>query len=121
MLVDRDFASGKTTDANDREVYLKNNSNNHRVLIRWELENYLYDEEVLQAYCAKNGLVFDRDSYRKHVADLVNENVKDQTGLIKNICGIKANINREKFKIELSKCVTSEMSVYKELQDCIFY
>ena len=121
VLVDRDFASGKTTDANDREVYLKNNSNNHRVLIRWELENYLYDEEVLQAYCAKNGLVFDRDSYRKHVADLVNENVKEQTGLIKNICGIKANINREKFKIELSKCVTSEMSVYKEPQDCIFY
>ena len=48
VLVDRDFASGNTTDTNDREAYLKNNPSNHRVLVRWELENYLYDKEVLK-------------------------------------------------------------------------
>ena len=65
VLVDRDFASGKTTDANDREIYLKHNPDNHRVLVRWELENYLYDEEVLQIYCANHGLMFDQASYEK--------------------------------------------------------
>ena len=110
VLLDRDFASGKITDTNDREVYLKHNPDNHRVLLRWELENYLYDEEVLQLYCAKHGLKFDQKSYEKHVVDVVNDNVKDKTGVIKKICGIKGNISKEKFKIELSKCVTSEMN-----------
>ena len=56
-----------------------------------------------------------------HVADVVNDNIKDKTGVIKNICGIKGNISKDKFKIELSKCVTPETNVYKELGDCIFY
>ena len=89
--------------------------------LRWELENYLYDEEVLKIYCAKHGLMFDQTSYNKYIADVVNGNIKDKTGLIKNICGILGNGNREKFKIELSKCVTQEMNVYTELCDCIFY
>ena len=50
VLVDRDLASGKTTDANDREIYLKHNPDNHRVLVRWELENYLYDEDPCYKY-----------------------------------------------------------------------
>ncbi len=120
VLVDRDFASGKQTDANDREVYLSNNPDNHRVLKRWELENYLYDIEVLKKYSAEHGLMFDESAYNRHVRDIVNDHVKDKTGIIKNICGVTGNINAELFKIELSKCITPDMSVYKELHDCIF-
>ena len=121
VLLDRDFASGKPTDANDREVHLKTNSNNHRVLNRWELENYLYDKEVLKEYSVKNSLAFDEATYSKHVTDITNNNVKDMPGIIKNICGVKGSISGEKFKIELSKCISPEMKVYKELHDCIFY
>lgn len=120
VLNDRDFASGALTTATDREVHLRNNPENHRVLTRWELENYLYDIEVLKRYCRQNGLQFDEDSYVKDVADIVNDHVKDITGRIKKICEIKGNINRDKFKIELSKVITSDMEVYKELHRSIF-
>ena len=121
VLIDRDFGSGEPTGANDREVYLKNNSNNHRVLNRWELENYLYDKEVLKEYSVKNSLAFNETTYSQHVTDITNNNVKDMTGVIKNICGVIGSISSEKFKIELSKCINPEMKVYKELHDCIFY
>ena len=85
MLSDRDFASGEPTTAAEREVHLQNNPENYRVLNRWELENYLYDAEVLKHYCAHNGLMFDDASYSKFVTDIINDNVKDMTGIIKNV------------------------------------
>ena len=119
VLVDRDFASGKETSANDREAYLESNPSNHRVLKRWEIENYLYDIEVLKKYSEKYGFEFDESSYNNHITDIVNQHVKDMTGIIKNICGVKGNINPEIFKIQLSKLITPDMKVYKELHDCI--
>ena len=55
VLKDRDMASGKDTDENDRQEYLSNNPHNHRVLKRFEIENYLFDKEVLSNYCAQKG------------------------------------------------------------------
>ena len=120
ILIDRDFASGKSTTINDRKVYLKNNPKNHRVLLRWELENYLYDKEVLQRYSKKHNLQFDESAYDQHVNDITTDNVKDKTGIMKNVCGISGSISVGIFKTELSKCITSEMTVYKDLHDCIF-
>lgn len=114
------MASGRNTTENDRQVYLQNNPGNHRVLKRWEIENYLYDKEVLVNYCSKNGLKFNEDSYDKFVIDIVNQNLKDATGLIKNICGITSSINAEKFKLTLSNYITEDMVVYSELVSCIF-
>jgi AAA15 family ATPase/GTPase len=39
VFKDRDMASGKIVDENDRQVYLKTNPQNHRVMKRFELEN----------------------------------------------------------------------------------
>lgn len=117
---DRDMSSGALNSESDRQLYLKNNSDNHRVIKRWELENYLYDKEVLKKYCTDNGLVFDEVGYDSYVSDIYNQNLKDDTGRIKNYCNMHIPINSEKFKVELSKCISSDMSVYKELEDCIF-
>ncbi len=120
VLKDRDMSSGKQNDENDRQVYLQNNPSNHRVLKRWEVENYLYDKEVLKEYCAKNSLVFDEEEYDKFVTDIDNQNLKDDTGRIKNYCGINTSINAEQFKITLSECINEDMSVFLELENCIF-
>ena len=117
---DRDMASGKNTTENDRQQYLALNPMNHRVIKRWELENYLYDKEVLKTYCNKNQLVFSETDYDTYVTDIMNQHVKDETGKIKNFCNLRVNINPERFKIELSKYITPDMNVYKELEDCIF-
>lgn len=120
VLKDRDISSGKSNDENDRQVYLKNNPKSHRVLKRWEIENYLFDKEVLKKYCSENGLTFDEAEYDKFVADITNQNLKDEVNRIKNYCGITTSINPETFKIQLSKIVDDTMSVYRELEECIF-
>mgnify|MGYP005753294079 CR=1 FL=1 len=120
VLKDRDMASGRLTDEDDRQIYLNTNPSNHRVLKRWEIENYLYDKDVLKAYCAANGLTFDEVDYDSFVVNINDQNLKDYTSRIKSICGIKGSINAEVFKLELSKHLTPQMPVFRELEECIF-
>ncbi len=120
VLKDRDMASGQNTNENDRQIYLQNNPPNHRILKRWEIENYLYDKEVLSKYCEKNGLEFNESDYDLFVKDINNQNLKDETGGIKKVCGITFSINPEVFKLTLSKYISEEMNVYQELISCIF-
>ncbi len=120
VLKDRDIASGKQVDEAGRNLYLQNNDKSHRVLKRWEIENYLFDKEVLKAYCADNSLDFDEKSYDMFVTNIIDQNIKDETGRIKNYCGIKTSINVEIFKMELAKCITPSMAVYSELKECVF-
>lgn len=120
VLKDRDMASGKPTSESDRQVYLRMNSDNHRVLKRWEIENYLYDKDVLKAHCAGEGLPFDEAAYDAFVTNINDQNLKDETQRIKNFCGIKSNINADRFKLALSRYLTAGMPVFQELEDCIF-
>jgi predicted ATPase len=121
VLKDRDVSSGKENDENDRKIYLQNNLPHFRIMKRWEIENYLYDKEILTAYCNKSGLVFNETEYDRFVTNVTDQNLKDDTGRIKNFCGITTSINPETFKLTLSQYVTEEMEVYKELEQCIFY
>lgn len=120
VLKDRDISSGRLNNENDRQIYLDNNPKNHRVLNRWEIENYLFDKEVLNAYCVANGKEFKEQDYDNFVTDIINQNVKDETGRIKNFCSITTNVNPETFKLNLANCITPEMEVYKELENVIF-
>ena len=121
VLKDRDMASGKTTTEQDRQLYLKNNPPNHRVLKRREIENYLFDKEVLKKYCEDNSLVFNEEKYNQTVTDINNQNLKDITGRIKQICSITVSINPQKFKESLSQLITEEMGVFKEFEEVIFH
>ncbi len=120
LLKDRDIASGKKTTEADRQQYLSNNAANHRVLKRWEIENYLFDREILEVYCSAEGLTFDDTAYAALVGNINDDDVKDETNRIKNICGITTSVDPEKFKRNLAAVIRPEMAVYKELEDCIF-
>lgn len=120
VLKDRDMASGKDTTEADRQQYLSNNPQNHRVLKRFEIENYLYDKEVLKKYCEVNDKTFDEAAYDDFVTDIVNQQVKESTGKIRNFCGIVGSINAEVFKKNLAKVIDSSMQVYTELEQVIF-
>ena len=112
VLKDRDMSSGRLNDENDRQVYLQNNPENHRVLRRWEIENYLFDKEILKKYSAKSELVFKESDFDAFVADVINQNIKDETNRIKKFCGINVNVNSEQFKLNLSELVTEETIVF---------
>lgn len=120
VLKDRDMASGKITDTKARQLYLENNPDNHRVLKRWEIENYLFDKEVLRKYCSNNLLCFDETTYDCFVTEISSQNLKDQMGRIKNICNLLGSISAENFKLNLAKCIDENMEVYKELEQVIF-
>ena len=120
VLKDRDMASGKLTNESDRQGYLRDNLPHHRVLKRWELENYLFDKEILLRYCQSEGLTFSEADYDNFVIDINNQNVKDEINRIKKFCGIQWSISADTFKLNLSKHITEETEVYKELRECIF-
>lgn len=120
VLKDRDMASGKLVNEADRQFYLANNLVHHRVLRRWELENYLFDKEILLKYCQTEGLIFSEADYDNFVTDINNQNVKDEIDRIKKFCDINTNISTDKFKKKLSKHITKETNVYEELRQCIF-
>ncbi|PQJ12891.1 hypothetical protein CJD36_003860 [Flavipsychrobacter stenotrophus] len=120
ILKDRDFDSGKYTDETRRQLYLKSGRGNLRILNRWEIENYLYDKEILKKYCSKNALTFNETKYDGEINDILNDNVKDKTGFIKACCEISFPINVEKFKIELGLLISEDTGIYRELVECIF-
>jgi len=120
VFKDRDFASGKQTTEKDRLEYLKNNPDHHRVMKRWEIENYLFDKEVLKKYCLDKGYKFAETEYDEFLSDIMNQNLKDKIGHIKNFCNVVGSINPEKFKLNLAEYITEETEVYRELERHIF-
>jgi AAA15 family ATPase/GTPase len=120
VLKDRDVSSGRSNTENDRQVFLQNHPQYFRILKRWEIENYLFDKEVLKAYCLAIGHVFNEAAYDAFAIDIINQNVKDEVSRIKNFCGITTSINAEQFKLNLSGYLKAGMTVFKELEACIF-
>lgn len=120
VFKDRDMASGKLVSESDRMEYLANQDERFRVMKRWEIENYLFDEEVLREYCVLNEKEFDEAKYKQNFMDLIDSDVKSKFSLIKSICSISTPISSDNFKINLSKLITSDMRVYQELRSCIF-
>ena len=120
VFKDRDVSSGRQNNENDRQVYLKTNPTHFRIMKRWEIENYLFDKEVLQAFCGANNLFFDEQEYDKFVTNIYDDNVKDQINRIRNFCSINTSISAENFKLTLSEYFSEDMNVYKELENCIF-
>ncbi|MDR1820138.1 MAG: hypothetical protein LBR15_07855 [Methanobrevibacter sp.] len=121
VFKDRDVSSGKLNDENDRQEYLENNPDNFRIMKRWEIENYLFDKDVLKKYCSEKSKLFNEGKYDNCVNDIINDSIKDNCSIIKSCCDISTSINPEKFKLNLSKLITEDMNVYKELEECIIF
>lgn len=119
VFKDRDVSPSLKTSLKDREDYLLKHSS-HRMTKRFELENYLYDEEVLSKFCENNNYLFDAQGYASLIKDIKEQDVKELNGQIKGLCKGLGNINKETFKIELSKIITSNMAVYNELKKVVF-
>jgi len=120
VLKDRDMGSGKSVSEADRQEYLRLNGKNHRVLRRFELENYLFDRNVLEKYCMANGKTFDESKYGALNLDIINGDVKSSCNGVKNACDIVGSISAEKFKIELAAFLTPDLAIYNELKEIIF-
>ena len=120
VLKDRDMTSGKPASESDRQEYLWLNQINHRVLKRFEIENYIFDKTVLVKFCEAKGKTFDEAKYDALNVDIINGDIKSFWKEIKNACGINVNVNQEKFKEEVASYLTNELPIYAELKSDIF-
>jgi len=120
ILKDRDMGSGKLFSREDRENYLALNDDHHKILKRFEIENYLFDKSVLIEYCKNNNKIFYEHKYDALNIDIINGDIKALCNDIKNICGVVGSINAEKFKIKLAEHVVSSLPIYIELKEIIF-
>lgn len=112
QLKDRD---GKTDD--ERQQFLAE-STYKRMLGRREIENYLFDKEVLKVYCTDTGVTLDADKYDAAVTDIQLQDLKPIQQKIKEACSFAGN--SLEFKLKLADHVMPETEIYKELKDCIF-
>ncbi len=112
LLKDRDNLTNE-----ERQNYLDSNDLN-RMLKRRELENYIFDEEILKKYCLENQTTFDSTRYSSDVIDINNQDLKPIQQSIQHACHNTSNINT--FKIDMAKSITPDTNIYDELQNIIF-
>ena len=120
VFKDRDFLSDSQATEADRLAYLASKPAHYRMLERFEIENYLFDKEVLIRYCNSHNSVFDETGYDALVTDIRNENIKDDCNAIKRCCGANENIGTEIFKLDLAKEILPATNIYVELERCVF-
>lgn len=117
LLKDRDIKpDGSSTSMEDRARWLAKQPVTNRMLLRRELENYLFDYEIVQ----KRGIQMTADEYAAFIGDILNDDVKSKTGELMNRLGLHTGLSAANFKRQLAALVTRETAVYKELVTCIF-
>jgi predicted ATPase len=114
LLHDRDNRSD-----DEREAWIAGQPQ-HRMLKRREVENYVFDFDVLYAYCASKGVALDRSSYDAIVADIAMQDLKagQTTAQLKRLCGDAAMSNAN-FKQALAPHLPGTVA-FDELEVVIF-
>lgn len=103
----------------DRQAFLAAAPEN-RMLRRLEIENYLFDAELLSAYCQANGIPFDQKEYSTLVTNIVSQDLKAGQTIqrLRQMCGFLGN--NTAFKLELAKYISPAMAVCTDLEGSIF-
>jgi predicted ATPase len=114
VLKDRDEA----TDA-DRNAFLAKSDAN-RMLVRREIENYLFDPEILKAYVSAAQGTWDQAAYDALVADIVRQDLKAGQTLqeLATLCGFNGTVRD--FKVELSSHIVAGTVSYADLRSAIW-
>jgi energy-coupling factor transporter ATP-binding protein EcfA2 len=112
ILKDRD----QLTDA-ERQAFLDDDAS-RRMLNRHEIENYLFDKEVLQAFCVGRGVVFDEARYDAVVNDTLSQDLKPVQQAIQASCGFVGAV--PDFKRQVGAALRPGMDAYRNLEASIF-
>jgi predicted ATPase len=114
LVKDRDEVSESA-----REEFLANVPGG-RMLARREIENYLFDPEVLRRYCATRDVVFDEGRFNGLVVDIARDDLKagQIAQQLLQMCGHRGDVST--FKRALPAFITPGSAVYADLKRCIF-
>jgi AAA15 family ATPase/GTPase len=112
LLKDKD----RINDVQRQEFLDKDKIN--RMLVRSEIENYLFDKEVLEKFCLQEKKIFNKSRYDSSVTDINNQDLKQVQQDIQACCGTSGDTST--FKRDLAKVIVKGMKIYEELHDVIF-
>lgn len=114
LLHDRDTRTNA-----ERTTWLANSSH-HRMLARREIENYLFDYEVLHAYAQSKARTTDKAAYDTIVTDVRMQDLKagQTTANLKALCG-EPQMTNAAFKKALAPFITGT-AAYTELETAVF-
>lgn len=112
LLKDRDELSD-----DERQAFLAEDESN-RMLTRREVENYLFDKEVLMAYCDGKESALDEAEYDRLVSDIARQNLKPVQQQLQHLCGHHRAIGE--FKRLLAKYIKPGTAVHRALAESVF-
>lgn len=112
LLKDRDALT------EEKRIEFLGEDPSHRMLDRREIENYIFDKEVLQKYCSIRSTTFNEARYNSKVTDINSQDLKLVQQEIQASCESTGLITE--FKREVAKAVSKDMAVYKSLETAIF-
>ena len=106
----------KDRDDENRDKWLKLNPAKRRMLKRRELENYLYDWEII----SKVDSSADKNEYDKFVKDIINDELRDSSIKFRNaVTPSLKHVELCQYKQKLAEAITPETNVYQELEKII--
>jgi len=107
-IIDRDDISGE-----ERSRKMSDDST-LKIWSRREIENYLFDREIIEIYCTQNYLDFSSITAYTNIKDIINDDIKQYQSSIMQQCGFKGSI--EDFKLKLAELITPNTKIYKLLK-----
>ena len=115
LLKDRDERT-----AAERDAFLAESAS-HRMLQRREVENYLFDWEVLQRYGNTQGRQIDEGRFRELVHDIELQDLKQGQTLqqLTHLAAFQGTVRD--FKLALAATINQDMGIYTDLKACIFH
>ena len=126
LIINKAFDEVELTLLKDRDDLTDGQRNefckliNQRMLNRREIENYLFDFDVISKFMIANGQTLDKQKYSVLVENINLQDLKaGQTAqLLKQLTGYSGDL--KSFKRDLAAYVTLDTSAYQELKNCIF-
>ncbi len=91
---------------------------NKKMLARREIENYLFDINIIQSYSAENQLQVDQNLLLELIGDSQTQDLKLKQNKIKDLLKFRGSL--DDLKIALAGHIRVGTPVYEELKKCIF-
>jgi len=86
-----------------------------KIWSRREIENYLFDEEIIKSYCNQNSKDFSTiTAYNEKIKNINNDDVKEYQSSIMQQCDFSGSI--DEFKFKLAELITPTTEIYKLLK-----
>jgi hypothetical protein len=89
------------------------------MLKRHEIENYLFDKEIVRRYCLIHGTHFAEEKYDQIVTNIQHQDLKTIQQQIQSLC--KNSGKLDTFKKQLAKQILPSTRTFSELEDVIFH